>query len=337
MAILRKGIHSVGIIGAGEITRKIHLPVLLNLPQARIAWLFDRDAVRASSLARAYGVSATQGRSTAELPPCDAVLLAIPVDARAEYLDHFAVTGTAVLCEKPFALTAAEHRGALEKFPAHRLGCGFMRRYYHSVVTLRNLVQIGAFGPLLGMSIQEGNRSKGSGVDSSFLDDATRGSVSGVLMDLGSHSLDMALHISGAQNFEVVSSQIVFDGHIDRRVQARIELRGESNASIQLDYAVSWLDRQSNRIELQFEHCTVAAELGVQGEVRMISIPGRQDLGAICGGAQGASTYNQAFYLQWCDFLAGAETGRACRTSAESALLTTQLCEALLSAGRLNA
>jgi predicted dehydrogenase len=334
---LPEHIHSIGIVGAGEITRKVHLPVLLNLASARVAWLFDRDEARAIRLARAYRVSSTGGTSAAGLPACDAVLLAIPVDTRGDYLSHFAATGAAVLCEKPFALTAAEHCLALEKFPAHRLGCGYMRRYFRSVVTLRTLVQTQIFGPLLSMRIHEGNRSKGSGVDSSFLDDATRGSVSGVLMDLGSHSLDMALHISGAQSFQVLSSDVVFDGLVDRRVQARIELRGEFAVPVQFDYAVSWLDRQSNRIELEFEQCTILSELGVKGEARMISKSRLQDLAAICGEAQGATTYNQAFYLQWRDFLEGADAGRACRTSAHSALLTTRLCEALLCAGRMNA
>ena len=101
---------AIGVVGAGEITRRSHLPVLVNLPDVRIAWIYDHLPERAQALAGAYGLPAIHSLAPHELPACDVALLAIPVGARCDYLQHFSRRGTAVLCEKPFAMSAAEHR-----------------------------------------------------------------------------------------------------------------------------------------------------------------------------------------------------------------------------------
>jgi predicted dehydrogenase len=327
---------SIGIVGAGEITRRSHLPVLINMPGSRIAWLYDQRAARAEALAGAYGIRALHSLTPERLPPCDVVLLAIPVGARAPYLQHFAWRGTAVLCEKPFALSGAEHQRILSEFAPHAIACGFMRRCFKSTVLLRQIVRTNIFGPLLKISISEGNRSKGSGADSSYLDDPMLGTSRGVLTDLGSHSVDLALHISGAQSFDVLSSARVMDGDVDRKVTARVNLSCSSEGAppVQLDYAVSWLDRQENQVRLTFERTTVWSDLSVSATVKAGDPTHPED--ALLFGSEmvGASTYNQAFFLEWKHFLDGVRTCSESLVSARSAALTSTLVEALLTWGR---
>src|SRR5579862_6214536 len=118
----------VGVIGAGDIVRQMHLPVLLNVPSVQVTWIYDHDEGRCVNLARAYGVRAVAAATPSDLPECDVALLAIPMAARSSYLDEFAGRGSAVLCEKPFALAVADHEHFVSQYPAHRLGCGYMRR-----------------------------------------------------------------------------------------------------------------------------------------------------------------------------------------------------------------
>jgi predicted dehydrogenase len=327
---------SIGIVGAGEITRRAHLPVLINMPGVKVDWLSDLDPGRSESLGRAFGITAAHWLPPGEMPACDVVLLAIPVEARSEYLSHFAAGSTAVFCEKPFSLTASGHLQILGDFPAHALGCGYMRRFFRSSMLLRRLVAERTFGSLLKMDVNEGNRSKGSGVDSSFLDDARLGPARGVLTDLGSHSLDLALHISGADAFEVKSCDRVMDGSVDRKVNAGIELRlpAESPGTpVDLHYGVSWLDRQDNRIRLTFEHAVVWSELTPSSDVYLGDPDKRAGRIALTSSAAGATTYNQAFYLEWMEFLEGLRKKRESLVSARSALLTTTLVERLLQDG----
>jgi predicted dehydrogenase len=326
---------SIGIVGAGEISRKSHLPVLVNTPDVEIAWIYDRHRASAQGLARAYGLRALHSLSPEQLPACDVVLLAIPVDARGEYLDHLCSSGGAALCEKPFATSSADHQRLIDRFAAHALGAGFMRRFFRSTILLRQIVADGIFGPLLNIDISEGHRSKGSGIDASFLDDPQSGASRGVLTDLGSHSIDVALYVSGAMGFDVQSCSKVMDGAIDRKATAAVRLHTAANGSVpvELSYQVSWLDRQENRIQLTFEHTKVWSGLVPHAEVFVGSPESPQQAIRLASQRPGATTYNQAFYLEWTDFLAGFRAERESITSARSALLTTSLVEALLAAG----
>jgi len=319
----------VGIVGAGEITRQMHLPVLLNVPDVEVAWLFDRRDQQAAALAAAYGIKAVTASSPDALPSCDVALLAVPVNARQDYLRVFADRQAAVLCEKPFAISSRIHLSTLEAFPPHRLGVGYMRRFYHSTFLMRELVASGWLGTLRSIRIHEGDRSKGSGVDQSFLNDQHLGVARGVLTDLGSHTVDLALHICAAESYAIRSCEIVFDGPVDRKLSAHIELRSSAGSSIDFDYCVSWLDRQPNLLQLNFDHATVWSRLAPAATV-FLGDPAHPDRCISLAAAGGATTYNQAFYLEWRSFLDGVLQEKESSVSARSAALTTSLVEALL-------
>jgi predicted dehydrogenase len=329
------GRFSVGIVGAGEITRKLHLPVLLNMPDVEVAWLCDRRHSQAVTVGKAYGVKSIAVTEPEALPACDIALLAIPVEARREYLSVFSKRDTAVLCEKPFAASRAEHEKLIGSFPADRLGAGYQRRFYSSTLLLRETLTQGWFGPLLGVSLTEGDRSRGSGVDHSFLDDG-QGSTRGVLFDFGTHGIDLLTHLLGVESFEVRSSQVIFDGGVDRKVAAQIAVQGSNTgaAPIMLNYCVSWLDRQPNIIELQFEHATVWSALTPSAEVFLGNPRRPAECIKLTGPGGGAKTPNQAFYLEWRAFLDGVRERAASPVAAQTSLLTTALMEELLARGR---
>lgn len=95
---------SVGIIGAGEIVSRIHLPVLSACEDIRIAYVADKNPEAAQSVARSYKVDpVTAAENLDMLPQADVVLLALPVTARLPYYELFARRGTCVLAEKPLA------------------------------------------------------------------------------------------------------------------------------------------------------------------------------------------------------------------------------------------
>jgi len=331
---------SVGVIGAGDIARKVHLPVLLSIPNVQVKWIFDTSVERARSVANAYGLAAIEPCNYSDLPTSDVSLIAIPVGVRDAYYDVFASRGTAVFAEKPFAVSAGEHRRLMTRFETFRLACGYMRRFYASTRLLQEIVRTRPFGKLLGMTISEGNRSTGSRVDRSYLDDSTQSASGGILSELGCHSLDLALFITGARAYETHACEFVFDGSVDRKITAAIRLtdsRYLPAAGVLLEYCVSWLDRQTNLIDLEFENCHVWAELSPNGEVRMGN-PARLSEGTLLvPAARGAKTVNQAFFMQWQSFFHGIRSETESEISARSALLGSALIEDLYALGRPNA
>lgn len=332
---------SVGVIGAGNIVRQVHLPVLLSMPNVSVRWIYDSNTALARSLGHANGIRAVDQCSPNELPDCDVALIAIPVGVRAAYFDVFAARRTAVFAEKPFAVAASDHRSLTERFESHRLACGYMRRFYSATQIMRRLVQTRPFGRLVRVRISEGNRSTGSNVDRSYLDDSRLSASGGILSELGCHSLDIALYLTGARSYETLSCEFIFDGHVDRKISASIKL-AESKyfpepTEVQLDYCVSWLDRQTNTITLEFENCTVWAQTQPGAQVHMGS-PGKpSEAVLIVPAARAASTANQAFFLQWESFLDGVRTNTESDVSARSALLGTSLIEELYALGRYHA
>jgi predicted dehydrogenase len=334
------GTFSVGVVGAGDIARKVHLPVLLSMPNVHVQWVYDATLSRAREVARAYGLAAVDLCTPTDLPPCDVALLAIPVGSRAPYYDAFSNRGTAVFAEKPFAVSTDEHEALVARFEPHRLACGYMRRFYSSTQLLRDLVRSAPFGPLLRMRIAEGNRSTGSRVDQSYIDDSRQSSFGGILSELGCHSLDAALFVTGARGYETQSCEFVFDGPVDRKITAQIKLTDSRYApteAVTLDYCVSWLDRQANRIVLEFDKCSVWAQIHPGSEVYM-GDPEQPSAGKrLVPPLRAATTTNQAFYLQWRSFLEGLSNGVESDVSARSALFGTGLIENLYSQGRKRA
>jgi predicted dehydrogenase len=331
---------SVGVVGAGDIAHKVHLPVLLSMPNLHVQWIHDANVARGRSVAGAHGLRAVDSRSPEDLPDCDIALLAIPVGVRAPYYEAFAKRGTGVLAEKPFAVSANDHRSLTDMYEPHALGCGYMRRFYSSTQIFRHLVQHASFGPLHRIVISEGNRSTASRVDRSYIDDPRQSSSGGILSELGCHSLDVALHVTGARAYEVMSCEFALDGAVDRKVTASFRLTDSSHLpkeGVAVDYCVSWLDRQENRIVLEFENCSVWAEVGPASEVRMGTLEQASAAMTLVPPTRGAMTTNQAFFLQWQAFREGFCSKTESEVSARSALLGTRLIEALYERGRSSA
>jgi len=327
----------IGIIGAGEIVRQMHLPVLLGMPGVRIAWLFDTAADRAAALAAAYGVRAVSAPTPVDLPPCDVALIAIPLPAREPYLRVMSERGTAVFCEKPFASGAVEHTRYIEWFAPHALGVGYMRRFYRSTRVLAHLLENRWFGPLQSLRIGEGGRSRGSGSGRSFLEDRRLAAARGVLTDLGTHTLDLVLQLVAPAGFVVRHSELILDGEVDRHAAASITLSRGAEPVVALDWSVSWLTEQPNTIELRFRDVSAWCSLAPGAEV-FIGDPARPARAARLGlELDGAISGNQAFFLEWQEFLRGVERREVSAVAAVSALQTTALAEAIRGARRVAA
>jgi predicted dehydrogenase len=331
---------SVGVVGAGTIARETHLAVLSCMPDVQVQWICDANGDRARAVGKANGIRGVDAASLGELPQCDAVLLAIPVGARAPYFDEFGNRGTAILAEKPFAASAKEHRELVERLAPFSLGCGYMRRFYDSTQLLRHLVRTGPFGPLLRIHVSEGSRVTSSRVDHSYLDDARQSPSGGILSELGCHSLDVALFITGANAYEINTSEFVFDGVVDRKIKATIRLTDSKHlpgAGVLLDYCVSWLDRQTNAIVLDFEKTSVWTGVGPDADVYMGTPTRGSEATRLVPASRAATSYYQAFYMQWRAFLDGVSTRTESGISARSALLGATLIEGLYSTGRRHA
>jgi predicted dehydrogenase len=326
---------SVGIVGAGEIVSRIHLPVLSACEGLRIAYVADKDPEAAQSVAGSYKVDPVPvAGNLNELPHTDVVLLAVPVTARLPYYELFADRGTCVLAEKPLAVGGSDAERICGLYPEYALACGFQRRSYANVVLARLLVAENWFGLLRSISISEGALTTKTGADSRFYDDAASGG-GGVLMDLGCHSLDMAMYISDGTEAIPVEQRFVFDGGVDREIEAHLTLR-TAHGSCEVDYFVTWLRPAKNKIELRLENCTVELSCRPAHNLEIHGAQNGRDTALLGMKHAGAATIYQAFYLEWMAFLDGVRSRQASKFNARSCLPTIRAVETLYRAGKQN-
>lgn len=330
-------VASIGVIGAGAISRSVHLPVLTAMPEASVAWVADSSDERANAVAAAFGVAHVPIADLSDvMDQCDAVLLAIPVGARSAYLERLAQRGVAVLVEKPFARTLDEFDRNLALFPSNRIACGFMRRTYSSTQQMRTILNEGWFGRPTKVRIAEGGRTTRTGVDQSYFDDPAA-SGGGILLELGCHALDQVLHLLAVEDHEIVSQRMLLDGHTDRKAEAEVLLYprpGRGGSPVALSYVFSWLDEQENCVEFEFP--TARVRFGTRPDASVV-ICGRDT--ATRGlqlqlAGRGATTTNQAFYMEWQWLLEGLATGVPSLVAAGTCRPVTALVEDLYLSAR---
>ena len=186
----------LGIIGAGLITARSHLPAALALPEIRVRALVDPVAERAQELATSAGapddlIVATQ--LDAILDEVDAVLIATPNDTHADLAIASMRRGVHVLIEKPLATRSSDGEAIAEA--ATSTGCvagvGFCTRFQPGVALMRHLLEKRFFGKVRRFAYQMGGTD---GWDSASAFHLNRGAVGGgVLVTQGVHFLDRML------------------------------------------------------------------------------------------------------------------------------------------------
>jgi len=334
-SIIERSSVAVGIVGAGTIASTVHLPVLKNIPNARICWIADIDGKLASEVGGAYGVASIPlDMGSPSLPPCDVALLAVPVHSRDAWMSHFAKARIPLLVEKPFAITEREHRDYLELFADVPVACGYMRRTYIGIRSLRKIARDGWFGDVKRIRYSEGGRITKTGFSSSTLDLGYR-KGGGVLRDLGCHGIDALMFITGANEFQVSTCRIEWDGDTDRQVTTQFELgwgEGGRRGACPVDFSVSWIAEQDNRIEFDFETASVSCSTRPDPEL-LVRAPGSEQGTGLSLDIHGARSSYQAFYLEWEEFLAAVEKGGAGQFGAATSLSTTRLVEAIYRVG----
>ncbi len=329
---MNAGATSVGIVGAGHIASECHIPALVSLDEARIAWITDKNQDRARKVASAYGLNSVTSTELRDRGPCaDIVLLAIPIPPRAEYFDWLSRESTAVFAEKPLANSAAEHEALIEAFGSRRLSVAFQRRTHATSRFMRQAIEEGYFGALREISIREGARITRSG-DSTLFQYESVESGGGLIKNLGCHSLDLAIWLTKASNYIVLERSIQWDGGTDWHAEALIALQGREGdqEDCLLRWQLSWLEYQPNTITTKFDGCSLVSPVDPCASLTLRRNDGARVAEIDATSTGGAINSAQAFHLEWKEVIAGLNAEEPSLLSAETALLTSQIIDELL-------
>ncbi len=314
----------IGILGAGKVAREIHLPVIKNMSNAEIIWLCDVSPVAATA-ANAYVPGARVHNSIDDCEPVDVVLVTIPVGYRRDPLLKVIGRGWNVLCEKPFAVTLAEHDEYLLKAMQARVnvGVGLMRRYYKQTCLARDILESGVFGVVQEVWASQGSKVIRTGRENNYQADKNA-SGGGVLMETGVHLVDQVFAILGVQTFNIVDAkQKVYNG-LDFEMNAVVDLELASQNNVRFNLELSNINELYFGIVVRTTQAVLKIGVLADRHVILCSMDGKPL--AYLGGERGADTAYQAFYMEWTDFIRQcfSADGYKSAVSAESARKTTE-------------
>jgi len=189
----------VALVGCGAVSRQNLLPVLSGHEGISLRMLVDREEARARQLAQAYGVpQVVTDIERLGRDEIDAVVLATPPAHHATASIALASKGLHIFVEKPMAITAVDACAMVRAATAAGvvLSVGLYRRFLPAVQLLRDLVERREFGRPLSVDAEEGGAY---GWPLTSLDGLTRAAGGGgVLIDLGSHLIDLILYVLSA-------------------------------------------------------------------------------------------------------------------------------------------
>ena len=191
----RRAPLDLALIGCGRISQS-YLQAMTGLEQCRLVAVADVRSQAAASVADQCGCRAyTDYRELLERSPVDAVVLCTPPNTHLEIATFCLDSGVHVLCEKPFAVTAAEAAVMVGK--AEENDCLLMMaskfRYTDDVIKAKGILDSGILGEVILFE----------NVFCSKVDRRERWNSQpeiaggGVLIDNGSHSVDIARFLLG--------------------------------------------------------------------------------------------------------------------------------------------
>lgn len=209
----------VGVVGAGRIVERAHLPLLVEHPQLRLVGIFDPSLERAALLARQHGIARVCG-SLEELLglSLDITLVACPNYLHAPVSIAALEAGSHVLCEKPMATSAAdaEAMDAAQRRTGRTLMIAFPNRFRPEVTALHQAIAAGELGLIRDIRCGWLRRDGIPGANTWFTNRALSGG--GALTDLGAHLLDLSLWLAGPRQLRTVACAL--DNSLDQQAQA---------------------------------------------------------------------------------------------------------------------
>jgi predicted dehydrogenase len=246
----------VGIIGAGAIA-SAYVDVFAGIDRARVVGVADVDGDRAAALASRFGCLPFPSHGAlAANTDLDAVIVCTPPATHAAIIRSFLEAGVAVLSEKPLTVNTSTARDLLAVAAQHgtMLSMASKFRFVPDVAAAKVKLAAGEIGEVVLVENAFTSRVDMSRRWNS--DPALAGG--GVLIDNGTHSVDLIRHVVGA-----ISHVMAVD---IRRVQnlpvedtARMVLRTGCGVMAAID--LSWsIDKSSD------DFLTV---YGSEGEIRI--------------------------------------------------------------------
>jgi len=203
-----------GIIGCGDVTEVKSGPGLQQANGSQLVAVMRRNGSLAADYARRHGVSRWYDTASALVndPEVDAVYIATPPGAHLEGVQLAAAAGKPVYVEKPMARNTSECDAMLAACAAARqkLFVAYYRRALPRFLKVRDILESGTLGRLTAVSYRQSTPlPTNANLATGGWRLAVVNSGGGLLLDLGSHVLDLLDFYCGPLPLDSVQAHAV--------------------------------------------------------------------------------------------------------------------------------
>ena len=196
MALLRWG-----ILGCGDVAEYKGGPPLYTVEDSELIAVMRRDKEKAEDFAARHG--AKRAYHTVEGLLADdeinAVYIATPPYLHCEQTILTAEAGKHVLCEKPMGMNVAECQQMVDACRENNvtLTIAYYRPFFPNIIKMKELMQAGAIGGVVLGRVNHTASYDPSNHEWGAWRTDPKISGGGVLMDLGSHRIDLLMYLMG--------------------------------------------------------------------------------------------------------------------------------------------
>ena len=309
---------SIGIIGGGGITSSVHLPLLSCIDNVNIE--FIADTVDPAELATSYDTKSIKISNISDLPDCDIALLAIPVGVKNDYIEEFAKRDCYIFTEKPFAIDIKTHELFLKM--SKKITCNYMRKFYNSTRQLKDIISSDIFGPIEKMSVVEGGIIGKTGRGKDSYQSNPKLSGGGFLTESSCHTFSQLDFLFSEISLD--SSETIWSEEFDIETNATLRVNNQNTFSI--DYTGTMIRHVEPKTTIFFKQNKIEFNHLEPESIFTISSLTNSDFNMnLEKETFFASTYAQAYYLKWKDFLKAISSSSNLDVNSETSFTTTKL------------
>ena len=182
---------TIAIIGCGAITESFYLPALAVSPALAKLILVDTDTDRAKRMATQFGARTAIRDYREVVSAVDGVIIAVPHHLHYSISKDFLLQGVHILCEKPIAESAVAAGDMIHLAATHNttITVNHTRRLMPSSLKVKELLSAGAIGRVKSITYLDGGEFNWPTASGFYFD--SKISRKGILLDIGSHALDL--------------------------------------------------------------------------------------------------------------------------------------------------
>ncbi|MHC1683115.1 MAG: Gfo/Idh/MocA family protein [Clostridiaceae bacterium] len=193
----------IGICGCGWIAENAHIPALIKNGHVEITSVFDFDLNRSINIANKFKIKSYFDSFDDFLnSDIDAVIISTPNYSHGEYILRTLEKGKHVLCEKPFTVFLEETKEIITLANKNKkiVMPGFVNRFRYDIEKMRQIILDNDIGDIKKIEAGWVRRSGVPRPGTWFTNKKLSGG--GVLIDLGSHIIDLCLMLLSDKNIK---------------------------------------------------------------------------------------------------------------------------------------